>query len=58
MCVIMWPFKKKVKSPDYSRLAEEDKELLTEDELAKSDAEFREESGFIITRLLNKFRKL
>lgn len=54
----MWPFKKKVKNPDYSRLAEEDKELLTEDELAKSDAEFREESGFIITRLLNKFRKL
>lgn len=53
----MWPFKKKRKV-DYSRLVKEDKGLLTEDDLAKSDAEFREESGFIITRLLNKFRKL
>lgn len=53
----MWPFSKK-KRIDYSRLSEEDKELLSEDDLAKSDAEFREESGFIITRLLNKFKKL
>lgn len=49
---------RKKKKPDYGRLAEEDKDILTEDELAKSDAEFREESGFIITRLLRKFKKL
>jgi len=55
----MWPFRrKKISKVDYSRIAEEDKELLTEDDLAKSDAEFREESGFIITRLLNRFKKL
>ena len=53
----MWPFKKKRK-PDYKKLVEEDKELMTEDELQKSDAEFREESGFIITKLLKKFKKL
>ena len=52
----MWPFRKK--KVDYSRLAEEDKELLTKEQLEKSDEEFREESGFIITRLLRKFRKL
>ncbi|MFO8016293.1 MAG: hypothetical protein R6U32_04260 [Candidatus Woesearchaeota archaeon] len=53
----MWPFNKREK-PDYSKLKEEDKKLMSEDELVKSDAEFRKESGFIITRLLRKFRKL
>lgn len=53
----MWPFRKKVKA-DYSKLAEEDKELLAQEQLEKSDEEFREQSGFIITRLLRKFRKL
>lgn len=56
----MWPFRKKTKQDPavYGKLVEEDKELLTEDELAKSDAEFREESGFIITRLLRRLKRL
>ncbi|MCX8147362.1 MAG: hypothetical protein N3D84_02755 [Candidatus Woesearchaeota archaeon] len=53
----MWPFKKKIK-PDYKKLVEEDKELMSEEEIEKADEEFREESGFIITRLLKKVKKL
>lgn len=54
----MWPFKKKVKYVDYSKLAEEDRKLLTKKQLEESDAEFRQDSGSIITRILNKFKKL
>jgi len=59
----MWPFKKRVKhvEPDpeaVKKLKEQEKELLTTEELEKDDAEFRDKSGFIITRLLKKSKKL
>lgn len=54
----MWPFRKKTGYVDYSRLAEEDRKIMTKKQLEESDAEFREDSGSIITRILNKFRKL
>lgn len=59
--LIMWPFDRlfrKKANPDYSRLAEEDKELLSQEDLEKEDSEFRDESGFIVTKLLKKKKKL
>ena len=56
----MWPFdifKKRVK-PDYTKLAEEDKELKSQEELEKMDSEFRDESGELITKVLRKQKKL
>jgi hypothetical protein len=57
---VMWPFdifKKKAK-PDYSKLEKEDKELLSEEELAKADSEFKEESEVIDKKLMTRTRKL
>lgn len=58
----MWPFKKKVKhiEPDpkmVEKLKKQEKELLTKEELEKSDAEFRDNSGFLITKVMSKFKK-
>lgn len=58
---VMWPFdrifRKKVR-PDYRRLAEEDKEIKSQEELEKMDSEFRDESGELITKVLKKQKKL
>ncbi|MBD3313689.1 hypothetical protein GF345_04570 [Candidatus Woesearchaeota archaeon] len=55
----MWPFDRifnKKRKPDYSKL--ESKKLPSEKEIDKLDSEFREESGFIITKTLRKRKKL
>ncbi|MFC1755102.1 hypothetical protein ACFL96_17195 [Thermoproteota archaeon] len=53
----MWPFKKKIK-PDYSKLTEQDKKMSSQEEIDKKDAEFREQSGNLITKVLKKRKKL
>ncbi len=47
----------KKKKPEYSKLIEEDKELLSKKEVEKSHEQFMKETGFL-TKLLKRFKKL
>ena len=57
----MWPFNKKVKhagpNPESVKKLKEN-ELPSQEQIEKQDAEFREESGFLITKVMKKSKKL